>query len=120
MPDGTVLSGVDEVNSALEKLLGLDRLQFKQTVMLAQGEFRRLLDAKSSEKQEIFRRLFATEQYNAITRQLEQQAKALEQQSKELTNSWSSSPGRPAFPTVRRVFPSRNSLKGKTGRTRQL
>ncbi len=42
MPDGTVLSGVDEVNSALEKLLGLDRLQFKQTVMLAQGEFRRL------------------------------------------------------------------------------
>ena len=53
--------------------------------MLAQGEFRRLLDAKSSEKQEIFRHLFATERYNLITRQLEQQAKLLEQKSKSLT-----------------------------------
>ncbi len=85
LPDGTVISGVDDVNNTLEKLLGLDRLQFKQTVMLAQGEFRRLLDAKSSEKQEIFRHLFATERYNAITRQLEQQAKFLEQKSKSLT-----------------------------------
>lgn len=85
LPDGTVISGVDDVNNTLEKLLGLDRLQFKQTVMLAQGEFRRLLDAKSSEKQEIFRHLFATERYNLITRQLEQQAKLLEQKSKSLT-----------------------------------
>ena len=87
LPDDTVISGVDDVNKALEKLLGLNRLQFKQTVMLAQGEFRRLLDSKSSEKQEIFRHLFATEQYNAITRQLEQQAKMLEQKSKVLTSS---------------------------------
>lgn len=113
MPDGTVLSGVDEVNSALEKLLGLDRLQFKQTVMLAQGEFRRLLDAKSSEKQEIFRRLFATEQYNAITRQLEQQAKALEQQSKELTNSLEQLSRSASLPNRQEGVPVAEQLEGQ-------
>jgi len=87
LPDGNTISGVRTVDTEIVRLLGLDRLQFKQTVMLAQGEFRRLLDAKSSEKQEIFRHLFATEQYNAISRQLEQQSKNLEQQSKALDDS---------------------------------
>lgn len=87
LPDGSVISGVRNVDGELSRLLGLDRMQFKQTVMLAQGEFRRLLDASSKDKQAIFRHLFATEQYNTISRQLEQQAKVLEEKFKSLTNS---------------------------------
>lgn len=85
LPDGKIVTGVRSVDGELIRLLGLDRTQFKQTVMLAQGEFRRLLDASSKEKQEIFRHLFNTGQYNAIANQLERQAKLLEQQSRELS-----------------------------------
>ena len=39
-PDGTLVSGVRNVNDRVQELLGIDSEQFKQIVMLAQGEFR--------------------------------------------------------------------------------
>lgn len=39
MPDGRVLSRVKEVNQAVQELLGIDRNQFSQIAMLAQGTF---------------------------------------------------------------------------------
>lgn len=83
LPDGQVLTGSRAVDDKLTELLGLPCSQFKQIAMLAQGEFRKLLDAPSSDKQEIFRRLFSTQFYDDITRRLENSAKALENSAKE-------------------------------------
>jgi len=72
LPDGGVLSGAGAVNRALEGILGLSYRQFKQTTMLAQGEFRRLLEANSTQKQEIFSRIFGTDAHARLTDTLAQ------------------------------------------------
>ena len=61
MPDGTVATKTNEANAAIERLLGIDRDQFSQIVMIAQGEFRRLLTSSTKERSAIFRKLFGTE-----------------------------------------------------------
>lgn len=50
-----------EADSAIETLLGLSYEQFRQIVLLPQGEFRKLLLSSSREKEEIFRNIFGTE-----------------------------------------------------------
>lgn len=54
LPDGVVVSGKKEVTTVIEDLLGVDREQFTQIAMLAQGDFLKLLIAPTSERQEIF------------------------------------------------------------------
>ncbi|MDL2232656.1 SMC family ATPase, partial [Ruminococcaceae bacterium OttesenSCG-928-L11] len=70
LPDGQVVTGVRNVNRRIEDCLGLTYAQFKQTTMLAQGEFRRLIEANSTEKQAIFSRIFSTDQYGRLTQKL--------------------------------------------------
>ncbi len=67
MPDGSVLSGVQNVNAEMPAIIGLKENQFKQVVMLPQGEFRKLLEAGSGERQEIFRRIFKTGLFDRIS-----------------------------------------------------
>ena len=76
LPDQTVLKG-REANEHIVSLLGLSYQQFRQIVMLAQGEFRRFLEASSREKQDIFRQIFSTEQYDLFTQKLGQQSEKL-------------------------------------------
>lgn len=67
MPDGSVVSGVQNVNAEMPAVVGLKENQFKQVVMLPQGEFRKLLEARSGERQEIFRRIFKTGLFDRIS-----------------------------------------------------
>ena len=78
MPDGSLITSRDSVNEAVENLLGLDENQFKQIVMLPQGEFRKFLQANSREKQEIFRQIFSTGLYERFTAALGEEVSALE------------------------------------------
>lgn len=78
MPDGRCISGVRKVNDAVEELLGIKAEQFKQIVMLAQGEFRRLLTSDTSSREEIFRKLFGTQRYELLQDRLTEQCRALE------------------------------------------
>ena len=71
LPDGTTIVGVNEVNAAVQTVMGLTRDQFKKIIMLPQGEFRKLLNAGSDEKQEIFRKLFSTDLYYRFTQLLQ-------------------------------------------------
>ena len=45
-PDGSVVTGTSEVTREVEALLGLTCAQFTQVAMIAQGDFRRLLEAQ--------------------------------------------------------------------------
>lgn len=73
LPDGSQIEGEREVTAHIEELLGLDREQFKQTAMLAQGEFLRLLLANTKERSEIFRKIFGTEIYSELQERLRQE-----------------------------------------------
>ena len=54
-PDGRVISKVKDVNNAIVELLGLDRKQFSQIAMIAQGDFLKLIMARTEERRDIFK-----------------------------------------------------------------
>ena len=54
-------AGPKIVNDMLKDIIGLTRDQFAQTVMIAQGDFLKILMAKSDERRELFQKLFNTE-----------------------------------------------------------
>ena len=87
LPDGVVVSGKKEVATVIEDLLGVDREQFTQIAMLAQGDFLKLLIAPTSERQEIFRRLFQTERYLNLQKKLSGEAKQLYGNCQDLRKS---------------------------------
>jgi exonuclease SbcC len=58
--------GVKSVNAAVTELLGISARQFKQIVMIAQGEFWNLLNASTKERTSILRTIFMTEGYNRM------------------------------------------------------
>lgn len=60
-PDGKVFTKDKEVSEEVEKLTGLNKKQFSQIVMIAQGEFQKLLNAKTEDRGEIFRNIFSTQ-----------------------------------------------------------
>ena len=61
-PDGTRNEGrLKEVNQEIAEIIGLDFHQFTQIAMIAQGDFMKLLRAKTEEKKKIFSKLFHTE-----------------------------------------------------------
>ena len=80
LPDGTLLTNINQVDEKLQELLGLTESQFKQIVLLPQGEFRKLLEAKNEEKQIIFRKIFETDFYHRFAVTLSDQEKQLQQQ----------------------------------------
>ena len=69
-PDGRVVTKQKEVNKAIIEILGLNRNQFLQIAMIAQGDFLRLLLAKTEDRSEIFRKIFRTNTYQELQRRL--------------------------------------------------
>lgn len=51
------------VNAMISEIIGLDEKQFRQIVMLAQGEFRKFLESKSDEREQILGKLFDHRMY---------------------------------------------------------
>ncbi len=64
--DGLPVEGLTQVNKAVEELLHIDDKQFKQIAMIAQGEFWKLLNAKTEQRTEILRTIFMTNGYKNI------------------------------------------------------
>ena len=77
MPDGTDYPS-KEAGKKIVDLIGLTKEQFMQIAMIAQGEFLQLLRAKSDDKKVIFRKLFHTELYEQIVREVDNRKKNLE------------------------------------------
>ena len=72
---GETWDGVKEVTQAVIDLLGLDETQFRQTMMIAQGDFLRILHATSMERERIFEEIFGTQLYDRIERSITQRWK---------------------------------------------
>ncbi len=71
MPDGTAFRGkLKETDKKLCEIMGIDREQFTQIAMIAQGDFLRLLYAKSDERKKIFSTIFHTGLYRKVEDEL--------------------------------------------------
>ncbi|MGL5069277.1 MAG: AAA family ATPase [Sarcina sp.] len=81
------VTGVTAVTKSVIDTLGVTSEQFRQIVMLPQGEFIKLLKAKSGEREVIFRKIFGTEQFNKIQTSLTEKAKKLASELKFELNS---------------------------------
>lgn len=78
LPDGEKpLTRIKDVDERIKEILGVDKDQFRQIVMLPQGEFLKLLKASSGDREKIFRRIFGTESFNKIQDKLTSKAKLL-------------------------------------------
>jgi exonuclease SbcC len=81
MPDGSeypskeVDSGKERVGK-LEEIIGLNKSQFMQIAMIAQGEFMELLRASSDNKKVIFRKLFGTGLFQNIILEFDRRKKS--------------------------------------------
>lgn len=79
LPDGTLYIGNrQEINKKIVEILGVDVKQFTQLVMIAQGDFLKLLLAKSDERREIFSRIFDTGIYEKIQEELKWRTRRME------------------------------------------
>lgn len=81
---GERLSKVGEVDQRVEELVGFTCEQFRQVMVLPQGEFRRLLLAKSDEKEKILQKLFGAGKYKLVEEALKRRRSALERLLTEL------------------------------------
>ena len=71
-PQRLPVVGIREVNERIVELLGLKYEQFRQIMMIPQGEFRELLVADSKEREGILQKLFGTEFCAALQAELQQ------------------------------------------------
>lgn len=89
--ENKIVTGVKEVSEKIVQLLGLSYEQFKQIIMIPQGEFRELLNADSKMRQEILQKIFGTEGFRRIQDLFDGQAKVLSQEVSGLAsqrNEW--------------------------------
>lgn len=79
-PDGRVVSQTKEVTKSVRDILGIDRDQFLQIAMIAQGDFRKLLLASTEDRKKILHQIFKTDLYSTIQLRLKSDASALAKQ----------------------------------------
>ena len=72
LPDGKPITKLKDVNTAVREIIGLDREQFSQVCMIAQGDFLKLLLADTRDRQAIFRNIFHTGLYLELQNRLKE------------------------------------------------
>ena len=86
-----IQTGWSKVTDEVKKIIGFESSQFRQVIMLPQGEFRRLLTSDSKERQEILEKIFHTEMYSRIEEILKDEAKEVKKsiEEKDKKKKWS-------------------------------
>jgi len=82
LPDGKVITGISQVTAEVEKILGINQEQFRQIVMIPQGEFKKLLTADSQDREKIFRKIFGTAIFDKIQNKVNNEANELDKEVK--------------------------------------
>jgi DNA repair protein SbcC/Rad50 len=86
-PDGRVLTKQKDVDYAIREIMGIDRSQFLQIAMIAQGDFLKLLLASTDDRKKIFRRIFRTETYQTLQEKLKKETGNLNDECTAAKNS---------------------------------
>ena len=73
-PDGRVVTKLREVDRAVEEIMGIDRNQFTQIAMIAQGDFLKLLLASTDDRKKIFQKIFRTRCYYVLQERLKNES----------------------------------------------
>ena len=80
-----IVEKTGEVTRHMEELLGFKSDQFRQVILLPQGEFRKFLFANSADRQAILETAFGTGVYDRIQKELAERAGTLEKDAKAVT-----------------------------------
>lgn len=83
-PDGHTVTRTRDVTDAVRDILGIDRKQFCQIAMIAQGDFLKLLLAPTEERKTIFRQIFKTDPYRKLQEELKNDAISLSRRCGEI------------------------------------
>lgn len=86
-PNKQPLTGIKEVNTAINELIGVDANQFTQIAMIAQGDFLKLIHASTKERSEIFRKIFNTKPYQQLQEKLKERFNRLKKDFLLIDNS---------------------------------
>ena len=70
-------SGDKKTDERVTDLLGMNEEQFRQVVVLPQGQFRKFLSSSSDDREELLEKLFRTEHFRKLTERIQSQATAL-------------------------------------------
>ena len=110
-----VYEGVNEVKARLDELLGLTQDQFTQTVMIAQGDFLKILNASSDERKLLFQKLFDTSIYAELQRKLKEKNSACDREREDLNRRITIAAGKidpePDFPERENIALYRTDAK---------
>ena len=83
LPDGRTIEKERETAEKIHEIVGVTASQFSQIVMIAQGDFMKLLTAGTDERQEIFRDIFSTNLYRDFQMRVKNDALALHRECEE-------------------------------------
>ena len=83
MPDGSAVAGLRNVDSKIHDIIGIDRTQFSQIAMIAQGDFMKLLFSKTDERQKILRKIFRTDLFVKLQERLRADVNSLAAQCRQ-------------------------------------
>ena len=88
-PDGRVVTKQRDVDAAIRDIMGINRSQYMQIAMIAQGDFLKLLLAPTEERKAIFRQIFKTQLFQSLQDKLKRESGRLNDQCTAAQNSLS-------------------------------
>lgn len=86
-PDERIVDKMKEVDECIQDIIGVEADQFTQIVMIAQGEFLKLLLAPTDERKKIFRKIFKTDKFQKLQDRLKEESNRLNNDYKNIENS---------------------------------
>lgn len=85
--DSKTISGVSDVNTKINEIMGINSEQFRQIMMIPQGEFRKLLVSDSREREKILQKIFGTFGYKLVEIKLNERSKNIKRDIEILENN---------------------------------
>lgn len=83
LPDGKVLTKQVEINEKIKEMIGLDKRQFRQVVMIAQGTFRDILSKKGNERADLLKTVFDISAFSSFIERSKREVDLLQKEVDE-------------------------------------